>query len=158
MADIFELMLTLDLRDELSEDDLAELRWHLGLGPRPEVLRIVTEFPFVYADDDGELVVEDHPEPLLGDHGEAFNVDGALVSVLLRRERTRFGAWALTSRQEIHPDQFDLMGVLLGWLATKAGDCHRRSDGSVDLGWIRFYESRQAEPLVVRDGVVVWPS
>lgn len=151
-------MLTLDLRDELSEDELAELRWHLGLGPKPEILRIVTEFPFVDEDDDGVLVVEDHPQPLLGQHGEAFEVDGALVSVLLRRERTSFGAWALTSRQEIHPDQFALTGRLLGWLAAKADDRRRRFDGSVDLGWTRFYESRQVEPLVVREGVVIWPS
>ncbi|MFJ5726229.1 hypothetical protein [Streptomyces sp. NPDC093149] len=158
MADIFELMLTLDLRDELSEDELAELRWHLGLGPKPEILRIVTKFPFWDEDDNGELVVEDHPQPLLARHGEAFKVDGALISVLLRREDTWCGAWALTSRQEIHPDQFDLTGQLLSWLATKAGDGHRRFDGSVDLGWTRFYESRQAEPLVVRDDVVIWPS
>ncbi|MFJ6017145.1 hypothetical protein [Streptomyces sp. NPDC092952] len=158
MADIFELMLTLDLRDELSEDELVELRWHLGLGPKPETLHIVTEFPFWDEDDDGVLVGEDHPQPLLAHHGEAFKVDGALVSVLLRRKDTRCGAWALTSRQEIHPDQFDLTGELLGWLAAKAGDCHRRLDGSVDLGWTRFHESRRAEPLVVRDGVVGWPS
>ena len=158
MADIHELMLTLDLRDELSEDELAELRWHFGLGPKPEILRIVTEFPFWDVDDDGELVVEDHPQPLLGGHGEAFEVEGALVSVLLLREEIRGGAWALTSRQEIHPDQFDLIGELLSWLATKADDRHRRFDGSADLGWTRFHESRQAEPLVVRDGVVIWPS
>ncbi|MGW3088979.1 hypothetical protein [Streptomyces sp. NPDC001108] len=158
MADIFELMLTLDLRDELSEDELVELRWHLGLGPEPETLHIVTEFPSWNEDDDGVLVVEDHPQPLLACHGEAFKVDGALVSVLLRRKAPLYGAWALTSRQEIHPDQFDLTGELLGWLATKAGDCHRRFDGSVDLGWTRFHESRQTEPLVVRDGVVNWPS
>ncbi|MER6612141.1 hypothetical protein [Streptomyces xantholiticus] len=81
MADIFELMLTLDLRDELSEEELAELRWHLGLGPRPKVLRIVTDFPFVVEDDHGELVIEDRPEPLLGRHGEASKVGGALVSI-----------------------------------------------------------------------------
>lgn len=156
MADIYELMLTLDLRDELAEDELAELRWHLGLGPKPEILRIVTEFPFMDEDDDGALVVEDRPQPLLGCHGEALKVGGALASVLLRREHTWSGVWALTSRQEIHPDQFDLTGELLSWLATKAGDCHRRLDGSVDLGWIRFYESRQAKPLLVRDGAVIW--
>ncbi|MFE2164324.1 hypothetical protein ACFXB3_04545 [Streptomyces sp. NPDC059447] len=158
MADIFELMLALDLRDELSEEELAELRWHLGLGPKPEVLRIVTEFPFVGVDQDGELVVEDDPQPLLGHHGEAWKVGGALVSVLARREHTSRGIWALTSRQEIHPDEFDLTGELLGWLASKAADHQRGFDDSVDLGWTRFYESRQAERLIVRDGVVDWPS
>ncbi|TYC66433.1 hypothetical protein EH183_42755 [Streptomyces sp. CB01881] len=157
MGDIFELTITLDLRDELSADELAELRWHLGLGPRPEVLRIVPRFPYAYLDDDGVLVVEDLPRPLLGDHCEARRVGGALVSVLLRREDTWCGAWALTSRQEIHPNDFDLTGELLGWLAARAGDRHRESDGSVTLGWTRFLESCQVEPLVVRDGVVVWP-
>ncbi|MGW9206200.1 hypothetical protein ACWGR4_04355 [Embleya sp. NPDC055664] len=154
MADIFELVLAVDLRDELSEDELTELRWHLGLGPKPEMLHIVTGFPFVYEGDDGAPVVEDRPEPLLGRHGEAYKAGGALVSVLLRR---RDGRWALTSRQEIHPDEFDLLGELLGWPAARAGDRHLRIDGGVDLGWTRFHESRQAEPLVVRDGAVVWP-
>ncbi|MFJ8011238.1 hypothetical protein [Streptomyces sp. NPDC096339] len=158
MADIFELMLTLDLRDEVSEEELAELRWHLGLGPEPEILRIVTEFPFVEEDEDGEPVVTNNPQPLLGEHGEAWKLEGALVSALVRREHTSRSVWALSSRQELHPDEFDLTGELLGWLATKAADSHRRADGSVDLGWTRFYESRQAEPLLVRDGVVIWPS
>ncbi|MFD8391021.1 hypothetical protein ACFV2N_17925 [Streptomyces sp. NPDC059680] len=71
MADMFELMLTLDLRDEFSEEELAELRWHLGAGPKPETLRIVTEFPLVVEDEHGEPVIENHPEPLLASHGEA---------------------------------------------------------------------------------------
>lgn len=151
-------MLTLDLRDELSEEELAELRWHLGLGPQPEVLRIVPRVPFVVEGDHGELVVEDHPEPLLGDHGEATKVDGALVSVLVHKQDTRRSAWSLTSRQEIHPDAFEATGELLMWLAKKAGDSHRHPDGGVSVGWTRFYEERQPEPLVVRDGLVVWPS
>ncbi|GHI04874.1 hypothetical protein [Streptomyces cellostaticus] len=158
MADIFELTLALDLSDELSVEELAELRWHLGTGRMPETLRIVTEFPVVVEGEDGEPVIEDHPEPLLGHHGEGCKVGGALVSVLLRRQATGHGGWALTSRQEVHPDDFERTGELLSWLATKASDRHRRFDGSVDLGWIRFYEERQPEPLVVRDETVVWPS
>ncbi|MFI9237040.1 hypothetical protein [Streptomyces sp. NPDC053079] len=159
MADVFELTLTLDLLDPLSEEELAELRWHLGLGPKPEILRIVTTFPFVVEDEHGEPVVEDHPEPLLGCHGEAFKVGGALVSALVPRQDTRRGAWALTSRQETHPDDFERTGELLSWLATKAVDAHRRSDnGDVHLGWIRFCEEVQPKPLVVRDGVAVWPT
>ncbi|ANP51654.1 hypothetical protein J2Z21_007239 [Streptomyces griseochromogenes] len=158
MADIFELMLTLDLHDAISEEELAELRWHLGLGPKPEILRIVTGFPLVVEDDHGEPVIQDHPEPLLGCDGEASKVGGALVSVLLPRQRTGPGAWALTSRQEIHPDDFERTGELLSWLASKAGDFHRHPDGSVSLGWTRFCEEPQSEPLVVRDGAVIWPS
>ncbi|OEJ22942.1 hypothetical protein AR457_37665 [Streptomyces agglomeratus] len=85
-------------------------------------------------------------------------MDGALVSVLLRKQDTRRNAWALTSRQEIHPDDFERTGELLAWLASKAGDSHRGPDGSVNLGWTRFYEGGQPELLVVRDGAVIWPS
>ncbi|MGW2701518.1 hypothetical protein [Streptomyces sp. NPDC001340] len=158
MADIFELTLTLDLRDELSVEELAELRWHLGAGPKPETLHIVTEFPVVVEGEYGEFVIENHPEPLLCHHGGGHKVGGALVSVLLRREDTGRGVWALTSRQEIHPDDFERVGELLRWLATKASERHRGFDGNVVLGWIRFYEERQPKPLVVRDGAVFWPS
>ncbi|MCW5251569.1 hypothetical protein [Streptomyces sp. SHP 1-2] len=157
MADFYELTLTLDLRDELSEGEAAELRWHLGLGPAPEVPGIVTAFPVCVEGPDGEPVAGDDPRPLLDGGGAAYRVGGALVSALCRREGARPGGWALTSRQEIHPDAFDLVGDLLCWLAAKAADRHRRKDGGVVLGWTRFYESSSAEPLVVRDGAVGWP-
>ncbi|MDA2811816.1 hypothetical protein O4J56_14330 [Nocardiopsis sp. RSe5-2] len=118
----------------------------------------MTAFSFVTEGDDGGPVVEDRPQPLLGEHGEAAKVGGALVSALLRREDTWPGAWALTSRQEIHPDAFDETGELLAWLAARAGPRHRNPDGSIRLGWIRFYESDRFEPVVVRDGEVAWPS
>lgn len=158
MADIYELTLALDLCAELSVEELAELRWHLGVGPKPETLRIVTDFPVVVEDEDGDFVIEDHPEPLLGHRGGGYKVGGALVSVLLPRQETGSGVWALTSRQEVHPDDFERAGELLCWLAAKAGERHRGVDGSVDLGWIRFHEERRPQPLVVRDGAVVWPS
>jgi hypothetical protein len=157
MADIFELNIVLNLRDDLSDEELAELRWHLGVGPQPEILRIVSEFPVVVVDDAGEPAVENHPEPLLGQHGDAWKVNGALTSVLLRLEDPTNGAWALTVRQEIHPDQFESIAELLTWLSTKADDRHRREAGAFHLGWIRFHESDRFEPLVVRDGEVEWP-
>lgn len=114
MADTFELTLALDLRDELLEGGIAELRWHLGPGPQPEVLGIVTEFPAVVEDEHGEPAVEDHPEPLPGQNGEASDVGGVLASVLLRGQDTRSDAWAHTSRREIHPDRCEETGALLG--------------------------------------------
>ncbi|GAA0708882.1 hypothetical protein Drose_21660 [Dactylosporangium roseum] len=42
MADLHELMVAADLRGDLAEPDLAELRWHLGLGPRPEHVTAAT--------------------------------------------------------------------------------------------------------------------
>ncbi|MEV5983937.1 DUF397 domain-containing protein [Streptomyces sp. NPDC052051] len=158
MADLYELTLALDLRDDLTEQELAELRWHLGAGPQPETLGIVTEFPVVVEEEDGEIVIEDHPEPLLACHDAGYKVEGALVSVLLRKQGGGHDTWALTSRQEIHPDDFDRTSQLLNWLASKADERHHGLDGSVDLGWIRFYEARLPEPLLARDGAVVWPS
>lgn len=154
MADIFELSIALNLRGSLLDEEVTELRWHFGLGDKPETLRIVTAFPIVVEDDSGEFVTEDHPVPLLGRHGEAWKVDGALVAVLLRTEG---GAWALTARQEIHPDEFDRTGELLSWLAARADDRHRSSTHVVRLGWTRFCESNRFEPLVVQDGEVLWP-
>jgi hypothetical protein len=113
MADIFGLPLTLDLADEVAEEEPAGLRWRLGPGPRPDVLRSVTEFPFVAADAHGELVIEDHPEPFLSDHGEASKVGGALVSDLLTRQNAWCGVWAVASRLEIRPDGFECTGELL---------------------------------------------
>lgn len=157
MSDVYELSIALNLREDLSEHEEAELRWHLGLGPQPEVLRIVPRFPVVVEDDNDELVVEDHPAPLLGRHDAAVHVGGALVSALVRPRQPWNGPWALTVRQEIHPDDFDLLSELLAWLATKADDRHTPSTGTVRLGWTRFHESDRFERLELKDGEVAWP-
>ncbi|MFD3809063.1 hypothetical protein ACFWSF_37380 [Streptomyces sp. NPDC058611] len=87
MSDIHELTAAVDLRDEISATEVAELRWHLGIGPRPERLSIITEFPVVVVDDSGVPVVEDDPRPLLAGNGAAARVGGPLgtVGVLVSR-------------------------------------------------------------------------
>ncbi|MEV3989888.1 hypothetical protein AB0J57_13390 [Streptomyces sp. NPDC049837] len=134
MADVYEISIAMDLRDDLSDGELGELRRHLGLDPSPGTVETGS---------------------LLGHHGEAWKVGGALTSVLAPR---RAGGWALTVRQEIHPDQYDEVGDLIAWLAARATDRHTRFDGSVHVGWIRFYDCEQPDSLVVRDGRTVWPS
>ncbi|MBD0671078.1 hypothetical protein [Streptomyces sp. CBMA156] len=156
MGDLYEISITLDLLDDLSAEEEAELRWHLGLGPRPAELRIVPAFPVVAVDDDGGISVEDEPRPLLGHHGAAHRVGGVLVSLLVPTEDAWSGRWALTVRQEIHPDDFDITGELLAWLAGRASDRYRHRDGTVRLGWIRPHESDRPAALVVRDGKAVW--
>ncbi|GGS21384.1 hypothetical protein GCM10010252_70720 [Streptomyces aureoverticillatus] len=156
MADIYELAVDLDLRDELDEAEVAELRWHLGLGPQPGSLGIVRDFPVVVEDDAGEPVVEDFPEPLLAQRGEAAKVGGALTSALDRRGRA--GGWAVTARQEVHPDDWDRVGELLVWLASKSVPEHRGPDGSVGVGWFRFYEEDRPERLRVLGGETLWPA
>lgn len=146
--------MALDLCEGIPDEEVAELRWHLGLGDRPEALRIVAAFPDVAEDDDGELVVIDRPEPLLAVRGGAWKIRGALVSLL---EQGRHGAWALTVRQEIHPDDFERIGELLRWLAGRLENRHRGANAEVHLGWTRFFEADRFEPLVARDGEVLWP-
>ncbi|MEU9039365.1 hypothetical protein AB0D45_31275 [Streptomyces sp. NPDC048352] len=119
MSDMYELMIALDLQDEISEKELAEVSWHLGLGPQPACLSIVTEFPRAVMDDSGIPVVEDDPHPLLAGRGAAWRVGGVLSSALAPHADLPGKGWSLTSRQEIHPDEFEKIGELLCWLATR---------------------------------------
>lgn len=98
------------------------------------------------------------PERLPGHKGQAVKVDGALDSVLRRGQKSGPAARTLTSRQELHPDDFERTGELLSWPASEAGDSHGEPDGSVGLGRTRFSAERRSEPPVVRDGVAIWPS
>jgi hypothetical protein len=158
MSDVYELVLTVDLRDELSEQELAELRWHLGIGPQPERLVMVTEFPFVVVDDAGEPVIEHEPYPLLAGAGAASRVGGALCSVLAVRTEPQGKGWALTSRQELHPDEFERVGELLRRLAARAHAAHRIGDDTVRIGYLRFHEDLVPTVLQVKDGQVDWPA
>ncbi|MFJ7200194.1 MULTISPECIES: hypothetical protein [unclassified Streptomyces] len=158
MSDVYELAISVELRDALSEQELAELRWHLGIGPRPERLSIVTRFPVVVEDELRGPVVEDEPRPLLGGIGPARRVGGVLGSALAGRADLPRKGWSLTSRQEIHPDEFEQVGELLGWLAARFQDAHLLADGAVSIGCLRFHEDVTPKALKVANGQIVWPS
>ncbi|MFE6667331.1 hypothetical protein ACFVFH_27675 [Streptomyces sp. NPDC057697] len=157
MSDVYELAISVDLRDELSEQELDELRWHLGIGPQPERLSIVTAFPFVAEDDSGELVVADDPRPLLAGVDAAGQVVGVLCSMPADRAELIGQGWTLTARLEIHPDEFDQVGELIRWLAVRAHDTHSHAEGVVSLGCLRFCEDLVPEALQVVNGRVMWP-
>ncbi|WP_051712550.1 hypothetical protein [Spirillospora albida] len=147
MADIYDFFLAFDLR-ELSEHELAELRWHLGLGPRPEELTIITDFDTFEPDED------DSPFPVLARRGAARRISGAVFSLLEAREN----GWALTTRQELHPDEFDEVEKFLAWLGTKGDYDYRAADGSTKgggfgqfVGYIRWYEDAAIEKLLAID-------
>ncbi|MFC9813981.1 hypothetical protein ACFVJM_18145 [Streptomyces virginiae] len=78
-----------------------------------------------------------------------------LCSALESRADLPRRGWALTSRQEIHPDEFEKVGELLCWLAARAHDTHRRGDGAVGVGFLRFHEDEVPEALTVVGGEVV---
>lgn len=157
MSDLYELMVAVDLGEGISEGELAELRWHLGIGGRPKRLAIVTRFPVVVWDDEGEPLIEDDPRPLLAGRGAAQRVGGVLGSALESRADLSRKGWALTARLEVHPDEFERVGELLGWLAARAQETHRRDGGAVGIGFLRFHEAEVPEVLRVESGQVRWP-
>lgn len=156
MSDLHDLLLVLDLRADVPAEEIAELRWHLGLGPAPERLAIVTGFDEVVLDDNGEpardatgtILVESAPYQLLAARGPARRVAGALAGTLEPRDD---GGWALTVRQEVHPDEFEHLDQLLAWLATRL-----RHAGTHFVGYLRHLEDASAgEVLTVTDGELV---
>ena len=152
MADQYELVLAVDLDDDLTAAEVAELRWHLGLGRPPARPGIVTGFPSVGQGDDGELIVTDDPRPLLGQRGPGWKIAGMLSSGLARRDNP--AGWMLTCRQEIHPDSFDEVRAVLDWLADRAGRGH---GDEFAIGHVRFYEDVDPVPLTVSSGTLRWP-
>lgn len=125
MADLYEVLITAELRGDLPEAEVGELRWHLGLGPQPDHLAVVTAWPPVTVDEHGDELPQDQWEfdthPLLAERGPADRrVGGVAFSEMARRDDEGAGSWALTSRQVLHPDDLDLLGPLLGWLQERA--------------------------------------
>lgn len=157
MADVFDLILSVNLPDTLSETEISELRWHLGLAPQPAVLSLVTDYAEPLIGDDGKPEEDEQgnwltvyePYPVLDGNGRpAARVGGVLVGAL---EPGIHGGWALMARDEVHPDAFDRLGELLVWLHERAVDslafqCHTR-----------FYEETAFTPVSVSDGEVIWP-
>ncbi|MFI2368542.1 hypothetical protein [Streptomyces sp. NPDC018833] len=121
MADLYELQLALDLPDSLPDDDLRLLRWHLD------------EQGDATADAAGHAA----SYPLLSSRGPASRVGGTLVGALCRRPE----GWALTARQELHPDEFDDFEQFLKWLVA-------RTTTIGTIGYLRFYESHVPDILV----------
>jgi len=150
---MFEFVVSVVLRDELSIDDVAELRWHLGLGELPECgPRIGGGVCRVAEDEDGELVTLD-PEPLLGAHGPAWKIGGMLGASL---ERSTTG-WRLDARQEMHAEMLEESTELMRWLYRRVEADFVRADGSVEIARMRWYEDTESTALVVRDDQLYWP-
>ena len=152
MADIYEVVLTTDLGPDVSEPELAELRWHLVLGGRPETYPIGTDnhaeiFPLGDPADPDCQWETAGPEPLFAGRGAAHRVGGVLVSELVGGP----AGWALTVRQEVHPDSFYPLRTLLEWLG------RRTRTVTSFAGYLRCHEDVTISPIVVRDGEIVLP-
>jgi hypothetical protein len=117
MSDLYEFQLTLDMPDSLPASDLALLRWHLG--------------------ESREESQESDAYPLLAARGPAARIGGTLVGDLARGGR----GWALTVRQEVHPDEFDRLRELVEWIAARASTCG-------NIGYLRFFEQDVPDVLI----------
>lgn len=151
MADLYELVLALDLRD-LTPDEEAELRWHVGAGERPERLVFGTDanleaWPLGDPNDPDCEWEKAEPEALFAATGPAHRIGGALV----RRLEPRDNGWALTVRQELHPDQFPALRSILERLGPRAA-----RDGFV--GYLRFYENTDVTSMTVDSGRIAMPA
>jgi hypothetical protein len=118
MSDLYELQLILDLPSSLPAADLTLLRWHL-LG------------------ESGQEPQDPDAYPLLSARGPAQRIGGTLVGDLAHSER----GWALTARQEVHPDEFDQLRELVEWLA-------RRTSTFGTIGYLRFLEHDVPDLLI----------
>ncbi|MFI7533256.1 hypothetical protein [Streptosporangium sp. NPDC049376] len=159
MGDVYELVLSADIRADVTDDELAELRWHVGEGPRPEWLpigsdRYVETYPLGDPDDPDCEWENAEAEPVFAQRGAARRVGGALVAELVARERS--DGWALTVRQELHPDDFYRLRTLLDWLGRCSVDAHAGGAGFF-VGYLRFHESVEIAPLVLSNGRIHVP-
>ncbi|MER5627060.1 hypothetical protein ABT061_39150 [Streptosporangium sp. NPDC002544] len=159
MADIYELVLSVDIRADVTDDELAELRWHVGQGPRPERLPIGTDryvetYPLGDPNDPDCEWEDAEAEPVFAQRGAAWRVGGALAAELVARERS--DGWALTVRQELHPGDFYRLRTLLDWLGRCSVDAHA---GGVEsfVGYLRFHESIEITSLVLLNGRIRVP-
>lgn len=162
VADIHELMVTMDLRGDLPETELAELRWHLGLGSRPEhitektivvneVLDLLPDEQEPVQDENGHWVIKEFPQPAREDGSPyaASKIPGAGCSILVRADDHADERWALTCRWEVHPDGHAEVAEWIDWLTARL---HKNESF---FGYQRWYEADEPELLSVRDGKVV---
>lgn len=159
VGDIYEVVLTMDIRADVTDDELAELRWHVGQGSRPERLPIrgdnyLATFPLGDPHDPDCEWETAEPEPAFPQRGAAWNVGGALVAELVRREES--DGWSLTVRQEFHPDDFYQLRTLLDWLGRCSVNA-QISDIAFFVGYMRFYENAEIAPLVLLNGRIRVP-
>lgn len=159
VADIYELMLAIDVQAGISHAELTELRWHVDDGPQPDLLPIGTD-DFRATSPLGDPIDpdcewEDAPlSPLFAERGGALRTGGALVAELVERENP--DGWALTVRQELHPDAFYRLRALLDWLGPHSVHAHGTDTPRV-VGYLRFHECAEHTPLVLLNGQIRVP-
>ncbi|NHA67022.1 hypothetical protein [Phycicoccus flavus] len=144
MGTRYEVVVTLDCRTDLADDDLAVLRWLVGEGPRPAVVPEPDGLPAL----DAPLVPSGGPvEGTL--HGEEWAgvAGGQHVSLRYARRTTDAAVrWSVSAHLELGDDHLHHDGITaLVWLATL-------SDREGVYAWARSeYEPFPSVVLVASD-------
>ncbi|MFF2555439.1 hypothetical protein ACFVUS_30845 [Nocardia sp. NPDC058058] len=134
----YHMQLSIRLSAELTRNEIDELRWHLGLGPRLH----------------GPLQVTDGVN--LFEQGPGFRRDDPDLAVELSPHED--GGWLLTAWQEPDASEIEQLWPLFCWLAEKADSSTADADGSICLGRMRFAdESEWKNRITVYRGCIEYP-
>ncbi|MFB8003841.1 hypothetical protein [Nocardia sp. NPDC056000] len=134
----YHMQLSIRLSAELTRNEIDELRWHLGLGPRLH----------------GPLQVTDGVN--LFEQGPGFRRDDPDLTVELSPHED--GGWLLTAWQEPDASEIEQFWPLFCWLAEKADSSAADADGSICVGRMRFAdESEWKNRITVYRGCIEYP-
>jgi hypothetical protein len=125
----YELVIAVHLRGDLADSDLAEVRWHLGIGTKPD-----------------EALIRDGP--LFGPEGASY-LPGGDITRLDQEVRAGSGgpasAWGVFVRRFMLDDTlYELLTPLCGWLAAVATDGY--------AGFWREEDEMALNVMIVRQG------
>ncbi|SUA44979.1 Uncharacterised protein [Nocardia africana] len=116
----YHMQLSVRLTAEMTETEIAELRWYLGLGSQPP--------RYVDLADSVDLVPR----------FRAHHPDSPVLFVDLTALDD--GGWLLSAWQEPAPEDVDRLEPLFVWLASHADATEITPEGWVYLGHLRFYD------------------
>jgi hypothetical protein len=140
VSDYYDLFLALELRGDLPDEVIREVRWHLGLTDDPPAR-------FEAFNDDGWF--HEKPYSFFPGTGESRAFPGADVTALVRSSLLDEAGspWELTVRSCVHEDEINYAMELIVWLATQ----------STTEGWVGYLgHTQDTEPrhMYHRDGTI----
>ncbi|MFC8721984.1 hypothetical protein [Kitasatospora sp. NPDC057198] len=151
MSDRYELFLAVDLAPDLSEEELAEVRWLLGQGEPPALPTASADEPWAAFEGGGSPSIE------------FAGADVALLVPAPERRRTDGGVpWALTVRSCFLEEALTEVLEIAGWLLERSvtvgrvGHLRGESEGEGDGTFRALVRDRDGFELVdARSGASV---
>ncbi|WP_064741838.1 hypothetical protein [Hamadaea tsunoensis] len=142
MSDYFDLFLTMELRPDVPEDVLHEIRWHTYLADTP---------PAGFQSFEPQDWYLDNPYPLFSGIDENYYFDGADVAALVRTRQRLYEdhsvRWQFTVRSCVHEDELANVCAFAAWLAGYA----------TTRGWIGYLRSSADDEtrILTYDGAAI---